>query len=86
VLGEFANRVRAHAGPVSAEEVKTWINEVKTATGVKGKELYFPIRIALTGAHSGPEFDKVIPLIEEGAAMGLAIPTVHDRIHQFLGV
>jgi glutamyl/glutaminyl-tRNA synthetase len=66
--------------------VKTWINEVKTATGVKGKELYFPIRIALTGAHSGPEFDKVIPLIEEGAAMGLAIPTVHDRIHQFLGV
>jgi glutamyl-tRNA synthetase len=86
VLGEFASRVRAHAGPVSAEDVKTWINEVKAATGVKGKELFFPIRIALTGAHSGPEFDKVIPLIEEGAAMGLAIPTVHDRIHQFLGV
>jgi glutamyl-tRNA synthetase len=86
VLGEFASRVRAHAGPISAEDVKTWINEVKTATGVKGKELFFPIRIALTGAHSGPEFDKVIPLIEDGAAMGLAIPTVHDRIHQFLGV
>jgi glutamyl-tRNA synthetase len=86
VLGEFANRVRAHAGPVSAEEFKTWINEVKAATGVKGKELYHPIRIAITGFHSGPDFDKVIPLIEEGAAMGLAIPTVHDRIYQFVGV
>ena len=58
---------------------------MKAATGAKGKELYHPIRIALTGAHSGPEFDKTIPLIEEGAAMGLAIPTIRDRIEQFLG-
>jgi glutamyl-tRNA synthetase len=86
VLGEFAGRVRAHAGLVSPEDFKRWINEVKAATGVKGKELYHPIRIALTGHHSGPDFDRVIPLIEEGAAMGLAIPNVHDRIHQFLGV
>jgi glutamyl-tRNA synthetase len=86
VLGEFANRVRAHAGPVSPEDFKGWINEIKAATGAKGKDLFHPIRIALTGKHSGPDFDRVIPLIEEGAAMGLAIPNVHDRIHQFLGV
>jgi glutamyl-tRNA synthetase len=86
VLGEFASRVRAHAGPVSPEDFKGWINEIKAATGAKGKDLFHPIRIALTGKHSGPDFDKVIPLIEEGAAMGLAIPNVHDRIHQFLGV
>jgi len=86
VLSEFASRVRAHVGPVTSEDFKTWINEIKAATGVKGKELFHPIRIALTGAHSGPEFDKVIPLIEEGAAMGLAIPTIHDRIEQFVGV
>src|SRR5580658_1163886 len=86
VLAEFASRVRTHNGPVSAEDFKIWIDEIKAATGVKGKELYHPIRIALTGSHSGPEFDKVIPLIEEGAAMGLAIPTIHDRIEQFVGV
>jgi len=86
VLSEFAARVRAHAGPVSAEDFKTWINEVKAATGIKGKDLFHPIRIAITGSHSGPEFDKIIPLIEDGAAMGLAIPTVHDRIEQFVGV
>jgi glutamyl-tRNA synthetase len=86
VLGEFASRVRTHNGPVTPEIFKAWINDIKAATGVKGKELFHPIRIALTGAHSSPEFDKIIPLIEEGAAMGLAIPTVRDRIEQFLGV
>ena len=86
VLTEFASRVRTHSGLVTADDFKRWINEVQAATGVKGKELYSPIRIAITGAHSGREFDKIVPLIEEGAAMGLAIPTIHDRIMQFVGV
>jgi len=85
VLTEFASRVRTHNGPVSPEDFKRWVNEIKFATGIKGKELFHPIRIALTGNHSGPEFDKVIPLIEEGAELGLPIPTVHDRIEQFVG-
>jgi len=86
VLSEFASRVRTQSGVVTPEDFKKWINEIKAATGIKGKELFHPIRIALTGSHSGPEFDKVIPLIEEGAELGLPIPTVHDRIEQFVGV
>ena len=86
VLSEFASRVRTHSGLVTADDFKRWINDVQAATGVKGKELYHPIRIAITGAHSGREFDKIVPLIEEGAALGLAIPTIHDRIMQFVGV
>jgi len=62
------------------------MNEIKAATGIKGKELFHPVRIALTGHHSGPDFDKIIPLIEEGAALGLAIPSVPQRIYQFVGV
>ena len=49
------------------------MSEIKASTGVKGKDLFHPIRIALTGAHSGPEFDKLIPLIEEGALLNLGI-------------
>jgi len=86
VLGEFASRVRTYSGPVTPEVFNAWIKDIKEATGAKGKELFHPIRIALTGTHSGREFDKIIPLIEEGAALGLAIPTVHDRIQQFVGV
>jgi glutamyl/glutaminyl-tRNA synthetase len=86
VLSEFAGRVRAHTGSVTPQDFKGWIDDIKAATGIKGKELFHPIRIALTGSHSGPEFDKIIPLIEEGAAMGIAIPNLHDRIEQFVGV
>jgi glutamyl/glutaminyl-tRNA synthetase len=66
------------------------MNDIKAATGIKGKELFHPVRIALTGAHSGPEFDKMIPLIEDGAELSrnwsLAIPSVRERIEKFVGV
>jgi glutamyl-tRNA synthetase len=84
VLGELAGRLRAHSGPVTPEAFKAWMNEIKAATGIKGKDLFHPVRIALTGAHSGPEFDKLLPLIEDGAALGLGISGVRDRIEQFL--
>ena len=86
VLSELAGRVRAHHGSVSGEVFKAWMNEIKAATGVKGMELFHPVRIALTGAHSGREFDKILPLIEEGAALGLGIPSVRERIERFVGV
>ena len=86
VLGELANRARAHADIISPADFKAWINDIKAATGIKGEALYHPVRIALTGFHSGPEFDKIIPLIEDGASLGLAIPSVRERIEQFVGV
>jgi glutamyl-tRNA synthetase/nondiscriminating glutamyl-tRNA synthetase len=84
VLGEMANRVRAHSGEVTPEVFKAWLKEIKVATAVKGKELFHPIRIALTGYHSGPDLDKLIPLFENGAALG--IPSVRVRIERFVGV
>ncbi|HEX7730271.1 MAG TPA: glutamate--tRNA ligase [Terracidiphilus sp.] len=86
VLGELSMRVSAHTGHVQPADFKQWMNDIKAATGIKGKELFHPARIALTGAHSGPEFDKLIPLIEEGATLGLGIPSVQERIARFVGV
>src|SRR6185437_12490064 len=85
VLAELAKRVDAHAGQVTAAEFKTWLNEIKTETGIKGPDLFHPVRIALTGSPSGPEFDKIIPLIEEGAALGLGMRSVRQRIDRFVG-
>jgi glutamyl-tRNA synthetase/nondiscriminating glutamyl-tRNA synthetase len=86
VLAAVAARVRAHDGAVAPEQFKAWMNEVKMETGVKGKELFHPVRIALTGSHSGPEFDKLIPVIEEGSALALPaeIPSVRERVERFL--
>ena len=86
VLGEFAARVRTYSQRIAPDLLKAWINEIKDATGIKGPALFHPIRIALTGFHSGPEFDKIIPLIEEGSTLGLGIPDVHKRVECFVGV
>ncbi len=86
VLGELASRTRTHGEPLSPELFKVWMNEIKAASGVKGKDLFHPVRIAITGAHSGPEFDKLLPLIEEGSALHLGIPGVCDRVERFVGV
>ena len=85
VLAAFAARVEAHSGPVTSELFKQWMSEVKAETGVKGKDLFHPVRIALTGAHSGPEFDKLMPVIEFGAELPLTRrpPSVKQRLKQF---
>jgi nondiscriminating glutamyl-tRNA synthetase len=85
VLTQLANRIRAHSGAITPGIFKEWLDEIKVATGVKGKELFHPVRIALTGFHSGREFEKVIPLIEEGMELGL-VPSVRERIERFVGV
>jgi glutamyl-tRNA synthetase len=41
----------------------TWITAVKEKTGKKGKELFMPIRIALTGMEHGPELPVLLPLL-----------------------
>lgn len=41
----------------------TWLNEVKQKTGKKGKELFHPIRKALTALDNGPELKTLLPLI-----------------------
>ena len=86
VLAEFADRARVHEGQVTPEIFKGWLNEIKTAAGVKGKELFHPIRIALTGSHSGPEFDKLLPIIEDGHGLGVGILCVRQRVEKFVGV
>ena len=45
------------------EEFKIWIKKISDQTGRKGKILYHPLRIALTGQESGPELSKIIPLL-----------------------
>ncbi|MEA3007281.1 MAG: nondiscriminating glutamyl-tRNA synthetase, partial [Acidobacteriaceae bacterium] len=71
VVRVFTERVRGEAGPITPQRFKELMNEVKAESGVKGKELFHPVRIILTGAHSGPEFDKLIPLFEDGSRLDL---------------
>ncbi len=40
-----------------------WISAVKVASGVKGRALFHPIRMALTGLDAGPELKALLPLM-----------------------
>jgi glutamyl-tRNA synthetase/nondiscriminating glutamyl-tRNA synthetase len=42
---------------------------VKEKTGRKGKALFHPIRVALTGETGGPELDLAVPAIDRGAGL-----------------
>jgi glutamyl-tRNA synthetase len=49
--------------PWTNEAWGQWTNAIKEKTGRKGKELFMPLRLALTGAESGPEMKTFLPII-----------------------
>jgi len=40
-----------------------WTNALKASTGRKGKSLFLPLRMALTGRHDGPELKSLLVLL-----------------------
>jgi nondiscriminating glutamyl-tRNA synthetase len=85
VLAAFAQQVESDPAVMTPERFKAIMNEVKAKTSAKGKDLFHPVRIALTGSHSGPEFDKLIPIIEEGSRLDLPqhLLSVRERLAAF---
>ena len=50
-------------GPWADDAWTTWTAELRASTGRKGKPLYLPLRLALTGEEHGPEMRGLLPLI-----------------------
>ena len=50
--------------PYAADTWSTWTTAVKEATGRKGKQLFMPLRQAVTGLQRGPEMADVMPLLQ----------------------
>ena len=78
-------QAEADPSPMTPERFKAIMNEVKTKSGAKGKDLFHPVRIVVTGSHSGPEFDKLIPILEEGSKLPLPkhVMNVGERVAAF---
>jgi nondiscriminating glutamyl-tRNA synthetase len=89
VFARFACKILedelAIARQLTPEQFKKIVNEVKAETATKGKELFHPIRIVLTGSHSGPDFDRLIPILEAGSHLNLPkrVLSVHERVEEF---
>jgi glutamyl-tRNA synthetase len=56
------------AEPWGGETWPAWIEALKSATGRKGRALFHPLRLALTGEEKGPELRDLLPLIGRARA------------------
>ena len=85
VLTAFFELAGADPSAMTPERFKTIMNDVKTTSGAKGKDLFHPVRVVFTGSHSGPEFDKLIPILEEGSKLPLPqhVMSVTERLDVF---
>lgn len=50
-------------GAISENTWGEWTRKIAAETGRKGKELFMPLRLALTGMEQGPELRNILPLI-----------------------
>jgi len=76
VMEAFYNEVDALEN-FEASEIKAAIKAVQKATGHKGKKLFMPIRVAVTGETQGPELPLAIELLGK--------EIVKTRLAQFKG-
>jgi glutamyl-tRNA synthetase/nondiscriminating glutamyl-tRNA synthetase len=84
VLSAFIPKVLAQT-ELSYECFRALTKKVQNETGYKGRDLFHPIRVALTGAASGPELEKLIPIFEAGAKLPLPrhVKSVAERLREF---
>ena len=55
--------------PLTDESWSVWTSALKETTGRKGRGLFMPLRLALTGQAHGPEMQHLLPLIGYDTAM-----------------
>jgi glutamyl-tRNA synthetase len=60
--------------PWDHETWGTWTSAVKAETGRKGRDLFMPLRQALTGLDHGPELKLLLPLIGRERALARLLP------------
>ena len=62
---EFTSLASQHLpdGNWNTETWGKWVEELKQKTGRKGKDLFMPLRKAITGMDHGPELKNLLPLI-----------------------
>jgi glutamyl-tRNA synthetase len=68
VVAAFA-AAAAGAGPLDREAFRRAAADARERSGRKGRALFHPIRVALTGADAGPELDLLVPAIDRAASV-----------------
>ena len=79
-----ADELRANGTPLDGEGYHAMVDRLKGATGLKGKNLFMPLRLAITGRDHGPELVKVIPLLERASQSDARVLSPLARLERIL--
>ena len=71
--------------PLSTDRFREVVDKMKSSLDIRGRELFQTLRLSLAGCSGGGELDRVVLLLDEGAAAHFASPvkTARDRIIEF---
>jgi glutamyl/glutaminyl-tRNA synthetase len=71
--------------PLTSERFKEVVTALKVRVGIGSREIFHPVRLALTGRAGEGELDRVILLLDEAAAASFAAPvkSARERILEF---
>jgi nondiscriminating glutamyl-tRNA synthetase len=80
--GQLAEDLRANGAPTDEASYKAMVERLKTSTGAKGKALFMPLRLAITGLEHGPELVRSIPLIEHASKVDARVLSPLARVER----
>lgn len=64
VLQELIKRINVTVtDEIKADEARALLKEVGRSLGLKGKQIFMPVRVALTGGTQGPDLDQVMAIL-----------------------
>ena len=92
VVTALAEELASAPPMLDREAFRATASRVKDRTGQKGKALFHPLRLVLTGEPEGLELDVAVPAIEHGAQLEQAgsgfveILSARERAEQFVKV
>jgi hypothetical protein len=71
--------------PLTSERFKEVIAVLKDLVGLRSRELFHPVRLALVGRAGGGDLDRVILLLDEAATLAFVVPVkpARERILEF---
>ncbi len=65
--------------PLTSERFKEIVSALKEGLDLRGRELFHPLRLALTGRSGEGELDRVILLLDDAASLPFAVPVKSAR-------
>jgi nondiscriminating glutamyl-tRNA synthetase len=71
--------------PLTTDRFKEVVNTLKETLGLRSRELFHPIRLAIAGRVGEGDLDRIILLLDEAVALNFAVPvkSARERILEF---